>query len=287
MKKEYKLKESFKTTRNPISRIIHINNDELNVIPHIFSFSDCGYEYNDSGYYHERENGIGYMFTYTVSGVAELIYENNHHLLRKGDLCMIDLNKKNVLKVINNNHWEIYFIHIIGSNINEIFRNFKHNCGIVKHNFNPEKIINCVEFLLKKNNPYASSAILYETLMDALFQSSTTEYEDIGINKAVNYIYDNFKEDISLDEICEEIGLSKFHFIRKFKDLVGIPPKQFIIELRIKKASELLIATKMPLSKIASECGFNSTKNMYYSFEKIYGIGPKEFQKAKRGEKGE
>ena len=285
MKKEYKLKEAFRTTRKQNSRILHINNEELNNNPHIFAFSDCGYEYNGSGYYHERENGLGYMFTYTISGAAELIYKNENYVLHKGDLCMIDLNQKNILKVINNNFWEIYFIHIIGANIGEIFRIFKNNCGIIKHDYNPEKLINCVENLLNGCNKYDSAALIYQTLMDALLQSSTTEVESYGINKAINYIYNNYKEDISIDEICEEINLSKYHFIRKFKDIIGMPPKQFILELRIKKACELLVTSHASLSEIAIECGFKTTKNLYYSFEKNFGIGPKEYQKAKKQEK--
>lgn len=285
MKKDYKLKESFKTTRKNTSRIMHINNEELDLNPHIFGFSDCGYEFNGSGYFHERENGIGYMFTYTISGAAELIYENKKHLLHKGDLCMIDLNKKNVIKVLKSNHWEIYFLHIIGANIEEIFSVFKQNCGIIKHDFEPNNLINCVESLLKGCNKYDAAVYIYQTLMDALSQSATADYESLGINKAINFIYDYYKNDISIDDICSEIGLSKYHFIRKFKDLIGISPKQFILELRLKKASELLVTSKIALSEIAIKCGFKTTKNLYYSFEKVYGVGPKEYQKIKNEEK--
>ena len=287
MRKDYKLKESFKTTRNKTSRILHINNEELDLNPHIFAFSDCGYEYNDSGYFHERENGVGYMFTYTISGAAELVFENKKHLLHKGDLCMIDLSKKNIIKVLKNNHWEIYFMHIIGANIEELYSVFKQNCGIIKHEFDPENLINCVESLLKGINKYNAAVLIYQTLMDALSQSSTTNYENIGINKAINFIYDYYKEDISIEDICSEVGLSKYHFIRKFKELIGISPKQFILELRLKKACHFLITTKLPLSEIAIKCGFKTTKNLYYSFEKVYGIGPKEYQKAKNEEKVE
>ena len=281
MKKEYKLKESFKPTRKPISRIIHIDNNELNSTPYFFYFSDCGYEYNETGYYHERENGIGYMFTYTLSGVAELIYENKKHLLHKGDLCMIDLNKKNILRVINNNHWEIYFIHIIGANIEELYQVLNQYSGIIKHDFNPEKIEQCVESLLNKINIYDASSLIYETVIDAIKQSTNSTYDNFGINKAINYIYNNYKDDLSIDEISTEIGFSKFHFIRKFKEVIGIPPKQFITELRVKKAKELLTTTNFTISEIAAQCGFISSKNMNYSFEKIYGIGPREYQKNK------
>lgn len=286
MRKDYKLKESFKTTRTNTSRILHINNAELNLTPHIFAFSDCGYEYNDSGYFHERENGIGYMFTYTISGAAEITYEGQKHLLHKGDLCMIDLNKKNIIKVLNNNHWEIYFIHIIGGNIEEIFSVFKHNCGIIKHGYEPTLLIDCVESLLKKCNKYDAAILIYKTLIEALAQSSSSDYDNDDINNAINFIYNFYRDDITVEDICGEVGFSKYHFIRKFKDIVGMPPKQFILELRLKKASELLVTSKLPLEEIAEKCGFKTTKNLYYSFKKIYGIGPKEYQKGKNLEKG-
>ncbi len=282
MKKEFKQKENFKTTRNKNSRIIHYDNDAISTHSHLFSFTDCGYEYNDNGYFYDREHDLGYMFTYTISGTAELTYEGKNQILHKGDLCMIELEKKSILKVINNNHWEIYFIHLIGANIDDIYRAFVNNCGQIKHDFNPEKMINCVENLLERPDKYRTSLLIYETLIDALEQSSSIDNENIGINKAINYFYDMYREEISLEDVCNEINFSKFHFIRKFKDATGMPPKQFLLELRIKKACELLLTSNMSLTDIAVHCGFKTAKNLYYSFTKIYGIGPREYQKSRK-----
>lgn len=282
MKREIKTKEIFKSTRQKKSRILHIDNNQITVFHHLFSFTDCGYEYNENGYYHEREHDLGYMFTYTISGTAELTFENKNYILHKGDLCMIDLDKKNVLKVINNNSWEIYFIHIIGANTDDLYRSIINNCGHVKHDFNPTIITNNIEKLLNKNDKYEISLLIYQMLIDALYQSTQTENDNIGINKAINYLYDNYKDDISLDDLCKEINFSKYHFIRKFKDATGMSPMQFLLELRVKKASELLLATDISLTNIALQCGFKTTKNLYYSFTKIYGIGPREYQKIKR-----
>ena len=101
----------------------------------------------------------------------------------------------------------------------------------------------------------------------------------------VDFAYEHYKENISIDDISFNVGLSKYYFIRKFKDLIGVPPKQFILELRLRKASELLITSKTSLTQIAEKCGFMTTKNLYYSFLKFYGISPKEYQKIKKREK--
>ena len=48
------------------------------------------------------------------------------------------------------------------------------------------------------------------------------------IEKAIRFIDENFKEHPSIDEIAKNIGMSKYHFIRVFKEYVGVTPQQFL-----------------------------------------------------------
>ena len=52
------------------------------------------------------------------------------------------------------------------------------------------------------------------------------------IEKAIKYIDENFKEHPSVEEIAKNVGMSKYHFIRVFKDYVGLTPNSFCIVLR-------------------------------------------------------
>jgi AraC family transcriptional regulator, regulatory protein of adaptative response / methylated-DNA-[protein]-cysteine methyltransferase len=48
------------------------------------------------------------------------------------------------------------------------------------------------------------------------------------IEKAIRYLDENFKDHPSIDEVAKNVGMSKFHFIRVFKEYVGVTPKQFL-----------------------------------------------------------
>ena len=64
------------------------------------------------------------------------------------------------------------------------------------------------------------------------------------IEKAINYIDENFKDQPTLEEIAEHINMSKYHFSRVFKEYVGVTPIQFLQTLTLNYAKEHLKESK-------------------------------------------
>jgi AraC-like DNA-binding protein len=109
-------------------------------------------------------------------------------------------------------------------------------------------------------------------------------YANIYLTKRViqaKYFIDkNFDRAITLDNICKEACLSKFHLIRSFKKLYGITPYQHLTFLRIKRAKELL-QTSLPITTVCYQLGFDSPTSFSGLFKKIAGKTPLEFQRGK------
>jgi len=99
--------------------------------------------------------------------------------------------------------------------------------------------------------------------------------------QAKYFIDKNFDTAISLDTICKEACISKFHLIRSFKKLYGVTPYQHLTFLRIKKAKELL-QTNLTVSAVCYHLGFDSPTSFSGLFKKIVGKTPVEFQRSKR-----
>ena len=110
-------------------------------------------------------------------------------------------------------------------------------------------------------------------------------YANIYLTKRViqakYFIEKNFDQGITLDIICKEACISKFHLIRSFKKLYGITPYQHLTFLRIKKAKELL-QMNLSITTVCYHVGFDSPTSFSGLFKKIAGKTPAEFQKKKK-----
>ncbi len=248
-----------------------------------YQFLDVGYEHNGPDYYHEREYGTTYLLAYTVSGQAQLTYNDKKFTILPGSLTFIYLKDKSLIKTMHSN-WEIYFIHVFGSDIDDIYRHATQNENYVTNNFNSSNFIKCIEEIYNSSTPnydaYFISAKIYSLLMDVLKQnlslsSSTT------INKIVTYINRNYENDISVESICEIFYISKYYFIRKFHTEMKLTPKQYLTSIRLNKAQLLLVQTNKSLNEIARLCGFKTERNLIYSFHKYLNTTPDYFRKNK------
>lgn len=94
---------------------------------------------------------------------------------------------------------------------------------------------------------------------------------------AKEYIEQSFGNELSMEAVARECGLSEYHFFRLFKAAFGISPHQFLISKRIEKARELLTYPGLSISEIAHLCGFSDIFSFSKSFKKHTGLSPSAF----------
>lgn len=94
-----------------------------------------------------------------------------------------------------------------------------------------------------------------------------------AVNKAIDYIENNICGKIELESLAQVANLSKYHFLRVFKTLIGETPLQFIMRLRIEKiASTLLSKPSDSISSIANEFGFTDITAFSKNFKIQFGV---------------
>lgn len=101
---------------------------------------------------------------------------------------------------------------------------------------------------------------------------------DDCIKKAILYIEDHFREDISVSQVSDTVHLSKSYFMNSFKRKIGMPVMSYIIQHRINAACEELCMENIPITQIATACGFNNISNFNRQFKKVVGCSPKEYR---------
>lgn len=99
------------------------------------------------------------------------------------------------------------------------------------------------------------------------------------LNRAFQFIEENYQQDISLKAVSYAAGFSECHFSRIFKELTGHNFLNYLNERRIKKAIKLLTIHDLSIIEIAHHSGFNSIATFNRAFKKIKGCTPLEYKR--------
>lgn len=94
-----------------------------------------------------------------------------------------------------------------------------------------------------------------------------------------NYINAHCTEDLSLDELANEAGFSKYHFARLFKEITGTTCHNYLLGRRLLFAKPLLADFSLPITEVAMRSGFNSLATFNRIFKFQIGCTPSEFRK--------
>ncbi len=101
-----------------------------------------------------------------------------------------------------------------------------------------------------------------------------------NVEKALELIYYNYKEALSVEQVAALTGYSKSNFCKIFKKVVGESFHQALNRQRVNNAVGLLRATDMAVADIAAEVGFSESKAFCRVFKAIHGITPGQYRRA-------
>ncbi len=96
--------------------------------------------------------------------------------------------------------------------------------------------------------------------------------------RIIELIDTRLAEKISLDDLAHAVGMSPFHFSRRFKAAFGIAPHAYVMRSRVARAQEMLRRRKIAQKVIALECGFSDQSHFCNTFRRITGTSPKAYQ---------
>lgn len=103
------------------------------------------------------------------------------------------------------------------------------------------------------------------------------------LTKVKAYVEEHIKEDISIEAMVAEAGLSKSNFYRKLKNITDYSPVDIVHLIRLRRAINLIVHNGMNLSEAAYESGYNSLSYFSRTFVKYYHTPPREWIKEKMG----
>lgn len=239
------------------------------------------------------------------SGKGIYVVNGKNYSIKSGDVFVFSSNEQHCITEIYeplefvNIHFEPRFFW--GSSL-ESFSNadmfFNHSksfcCRLKRDNEETEKIISLIEGIFdelttqKPEFKMMARSLLTDIIIILIRKFG---YNDISENSkknlssvkavkgAMDYIYRHLTEQITLDDIAKNVGMSRSHFSTVFKATLGVTLWDYICEKRIELVMRKLEEnTDKSMLDIALECGFNNTANFNKAFKKQTGRTPREYK---------
>lgn len=125
-----------------------------------------------------------------------------------------------------------------------------------------------------------------DTLLVRLFENAGRRLRDRHrlvltphtLRKVRDFILARLNTRITLDELAEIAGYSRFHFARAFREATGLPPYAYLINERIGFARQLLAETELPIDEVARASGFATHAQFTTKFKQLTGMTPSRYR---------
>lgn len=255
----------------------HVLNNDLSVI-------EVGYNRMPAGLKKATQRNV-YILHYITDGKGSFLNQSfnnkNAYLVVPGEYELFQADKLS--------HYDTYWIIFKGAMAEAILN----LCGLKHHNHVFEfdaakecgKILHRTIFDIKPENSFEEAALMYSCFYELIsihLKSIRTESKSTPniAEKIKRFIDNNYYQQISLNELFEKYGYTRNHIYNLFKARYHISPKEYLTDVRIKKAKHMLSdkTSTLTVSEIANTVGFNDP--LYFSriFKKKTSLSPSEFK---------
>lgn len=226
-----------------------------------------------------------YLIHYVVSGKGVFYCGPNKFTLRQGQIFVIFPRTIVKYQADEKNPWHYVWIAFYGEEAKEVFSHI----GISLHApvFTPKNDTKILELFydmptqrsanLRENLKFSSilyefMSLLVENKCDA--ENSKNDY----LKTATRYIKAHYYEDITVDQVAAHVGISRKYLFAIFKNTLGISPKDYIIDYRMKRAAEFLKYENLPVGNIAYSVGYKDSLTFSKMFKRKTGLSPTEYR---------
>lgn len=206
--------------------------------------------------------------------------EDDNHLssyLFKGDYAAVSRQLEKLLKMnedlnITENGLKNLYIHLYELGNTVLHRREENGYELMQDSY-----ISLSVFVRSLNNLQRSNYIteFYKALCMARETESDTTFD---LEQIKQFVDTHYCEEIYLESLAQQFRTSPKYMSRLLKQALGVPFKQYLTNLRIARACELLISTDMKIEEIAIACGFTSRNSFIRVFKQLQGATPSEYR---------
>lgn len=259
-----------------------------------FYIKECGFCKERKLTLGQYNNYNEYLFLYTIEGNARYSKAKNTQYIQPHSVVTTACNTPLTFTRVSK-EWKFYYFIISGSHAKLFYNLIRTQNNIILSNPFVNVLDSFMELYDILCNPTRTGdeSLLYMNCSRLLINIFSTLYElsynidkireltpaqETVVNTALKFIADNYKNELTIDAICNEISFSKYYFCKIFRRQMGVTVHQYVNEYRINKAKELLAYSKLSVNSIATQVGFKTTLTFLRAFEKSVHMTPSEYR---------
>ena len=227
---------------------------------------------------------------YVTSGEGKCVIATEEYEMKKGEIYIIIINS-NLIHLVRSDYEVNYYCLIVDSEFCE------HNSIPTEQleyipRVSDSEAMELFEKIIKAfsaKREFKEAEIKISVLSLLLFLSrkyidSERKFtpkipsSDENIKLAIGYIKSHYNQKLTLEEIANEAGLSKYYFLREFKSVTKMTPINYINSVRCEYAKKMLLKNIYSIHEIAVRCGFENDSYFSKTFKKHIGCLPSEFK---------
>ena len=224
---------------------------------------------------------------YFIDGYAKIISDTQYIMAQSGDIVVI--NSNHLHEILSLSESCCYHCLIPDKVLCE-----ECNIPVLKLNFTPvikdKSLCDLMDQIIEESEsaqPYYQAAIKAKviSLLVNLTRFYTQETNENGVDgihnqkitmvkQAISMMSENYKNNISTQDICKKIGFSKYYFCHNFKEVTGQTVLEYLNFIRCNNARQLLSTGKYTVNECAEQSGFQNASYFSKTYKKIFNISP-------------
>lgn len=237
-----------------------------------------------------RENLSSYLFFMVTSGSGQLRYNESLFELGAGDCVFIDC-RLPYSHSTSDDLWSISWIHFDGPTVSLIYQKYLERGGMpVFKGDNLDSYANVFHELYSTASSQSYirdmeintklSALLSLLMSDSWNpEKARVCKKQSTISEIRHYLDENYSKKITLEDLSQRYYINKYYMTRIFKEQFGINIMDYLLNVRITEAKNLLRFTKLSAEEVGNQCGIGDIYYFSRVFKKIEGITIREYRK--------
>ncbi|WP_373232572.1 helix-turn-helix domain-containing protein [Cohnella sp.] len=250
---------------------------------------EVGHFHTLTPYFTEREYLNSFLIVYTVSGRGKLTYRGHTYDLRPRQAFLIDCMEYQYYTTDPDQPWELLWVHFNGHGVTRYYEAYETaETPVVTLPPDSQTPSMLRELILLQQERTVRSELISNKLLVGLLTDILLAAPEIGtsladapehVRSAMKEMEQRYQDKITLDQLAALASVNKYHLAKEFKRYSGFSPNEFLINVRMSRAKELLKYSDLPVSQIAMEVGIDNVSHFIRLFKDRIDTTPLSFRK--------